>query len=66
MAIPQGTVRDFDEGTRTGSLFLDDGSVLTFGPEAFDAGGLRLLRAGQRVRYDADANGITLVTLLTL
>jgi hypothetical protein len=66
MAIPQGTVRDFDEVTRAGSLFLDDGSVLTFGSGAFDAGGLRLLRAGQRVRYEADRSGITLVTLVTL
>jgi hypothetical protein len=66
MAIPQGTVRDFDEQTRTGSLFLDDGSVLAFGPDAFDAGGLRLLRVGQRVRYEAGPGGITLVTLVTL
>jgi cold shock CspA family protein len=66
MAIPQGTVRDFDAETGTGSLFLDDGTVLTFGPDAFAAGGLRLLRVGQRVRYETGPGGITLVTLVTL
>ncbi len=67
MTIQQGTVRDFDPDTRTGHLFLDGGAQLAFGAAAFDAGGLRLLRLGQRVRFDTDATGqITRVTLLTL
>jgi 2-phospho-L-lactate guanylyltransferase len=67
MAIEQGTVREFDEDTRAGSVFLDDGSERTFDAAAFDAGGLRLLRSGQRVRFDTDSTGtITRVTLLTL
>jgi cold shock CspA family protein len=68
MAIPQGTVREFDPATGTGSLFLDDGTVLEFGAEAFAAGGLRLLRAGQRVRFSTggDDGKVTSVTLLTL
>jgi cold shock CspA family protein len=67
MAIPQGTVRDFDPATSTGSLFLDDGTVLEFGADAFAAGGLRLLRPGQRVRFTTgDGGAITSVTLLTV
>jgi hypothetical protein len=67
MVIEQGTVHDFDPETRTGSVILDDGTVVTFGTAAFDAGGLRLLRLGQRVRFDRDpAGAISRVTLLTL
>jgi 2-phospho-L-lactate guanylyltransferase len=66
MAIEQGTVRDFDPETRGGHLLLDDGTELSFDAAAFDAGGLRLLRLGQRVRFDRDATAtITRVTLLT-
>lgn len=67
MTIAQGTVRDFDPDTRTGRLLLDDGAQLAFDAAAFEAGGLRLLRSGQRVRFDRDEAGqITRVTLLTL
>lgn len=67
MAIAQGTVKSFDEHTCTGSIFLDDGAELAFGADAFRAGGLRLLRSGQRVRFDTGADGaIDRVTLLTL
>ena len=45
----QGTVRQFDPATGSGSVFLDDGTVCPFGPEVFAASGLRLLRRGQRV-----------------
>jgi 2-phospho-L-lactate guanylyltransferase len=48
--VVAATVRDHDLGTRSGSLLLDDGSALTYDAAAFDAGGLRLLRSGQRVR----------------
>jgi cold shock CspA family protein len=69
----QGTVRTFDAGTRSGSVLLDDGTELPFDAEAFDAGGLRLLRFGQRVNLavedgeDGDGAGgrITVITLST-
>jgi 2-phospho-L-lactate/phosphoenolpyruvate guanylyltransferase len=54
----QGTVSEFDPGTRSGVVLLDDGSQVRFSGEAFDAGGLRLLRLGQRLRLDRDAEGI--------
>lgn len=62
----QGTVRDFDATSRSGSVFLDDGSRVTFDAAAFAAGGLRLLRPGQRVRMQTREGRVVLVTILTL
>jgi 2-phospho-L-lactate guanylyltransferase len=63
----QGTVRAFDPETRGGSVLLDDGTELAYDAAAFDAGGLRLVRAGQRVALRVDADGrITALTLSTL
>jgi 2-phospho-L-lactate guanylyltransferase len=63
----QGTVKDFDPDSRSGHVLLDDGSEVVFGTAAFDAGGLRLLRLGQRVRMESGSDGevrrITLVTM---
>ncbi|MDF2707713.1 MAG: hypothetical protein K0R62_3365 [Nonomuraea muscovyensis] len=61
----QATVRSFDETTRSGTVFLDDGTVLAFGAPAFDAGPLRLLRQGQRVRLVTSGGEITYITLST-
>ncbi|WP_055564465.1 MULTISPECIES: hypothetical protein [Streptomyces] len=65
----QATAYTYDSETRSGSVLLDDGTPVTFEAPAFDAGGLRLLRPGQRVRIEVDGEGearrITLVTLQT-
>ncbi|WP_026414683.1 hypothetical protein [Actinomadura oligospora] len=62
----QATVRVYDPETRSGSVLLDDGSALDFGAEAFDAGGLRLLRLGQRVNLAVGPDGhVTAITLST-
>ncbi|MEW2358204.1 hypothetical protein [Spirillospora sp. NPDC029432] len=63
----QGTVRTYDAETRTGSVLLDDGTELPFDAAAFAAGGLRLLRFGQRVNLavgedDGRVRAITLST----
>ncbi|MFE7272341.1 hypothetical protein [Streptomyces sp. NPDC057623] len=66
----QATAYTYDENTRSGSVLLDDGTPVPFDAPAFDAGGLRLLRPGQRVRIETAGEGealrITLVTLQTL
>lgn len=63
----QATVRTFDPATRSGDVLCDDGAVLGFDAEAFDASGLRLLRLGQRVRLRLDDRGtVTFVTIATL
>ncbi|MFI0409555.1 hypothetical protein [Actinomadura sp. 3N508] len=61
----QGTVKDYDAETRSGSVLLDDGTELPFDADAFAAGGLRLLRFGQRVNLAMDDDRITTVTLST-
>jgi hypothetical protein len=53
----QATVRGFDPVTRSGSVFLDDGTVAGFGPGAFARSGLRLLRPGQRVAIARGPDG---------
>ncbi|MEO3808559.1 hypothetical protein ABGB17_06125 [Sphaerisporangium sp. B11E5] len=61
----QATVRSYDEQTRSGSVFLDDGTEMPFGTAAFDAGPLRLLRSGQRVNIKVQDGTITVITLST-
>lgn len=65
----QATAYTYDPETRTGQVLLDDGTPVPFDTRAFDAGALRLLRPGQRVRIEwegeGDARRITLVTLYT-
>ncbi|GAA3744753.1 hypothetical protein [Streptomyces tremellae] len=73
----QATAYTFVPETRSGSVLLDDGTPVEFDAAAFDAGGLRLLRPGQRVRIETESPGdtpgagsvklprITLVTLQT-
>jgi hypothetical protein len=63
------TARDHDVVTGSGSVLLDDGTALSYDSSAFDAGGLRLLRSGQRVRLSLDGplpqGQITAITLAT-
>lgn len=47
----QGTVSSHDE-SGGGAVLLDDGAELGFPEAAVAAGGLRLLRVGQRVRLE--------------
>ncbi|MEU3347858.1 hypothetical protein ABZ723_23240 [Streptomyces sp. NPDC006700] len=65
----QATAYTYDPESRSGQVLLDDGTPVSFDAPAFDAGGLRLLRPGQRVRIEtegeANALRITLVTLQT-
>jgi hypothetical protein len=53
----QATVRSYDDGTRSGTVFTDAGTVLGFGAGALHGSGLRLLRRGQRVRIRCDEAG---------
>ncbi|MEU3982165.1 hypothetical protein AB0F77_19040 [Streptomyces sp. NPDC026672] len=69
----QATAYTYDPETRSGQVLLDDGTPVPFDAQAFEAGGLRLLRPGQRVHIETEPSGddekglrITLVTLQTL
>lgn len=66
MTPVQATVRSFSALSRSGSVFLDDGTVLEFSAEVFAASRLRLLRPGQRVTIRRGPGGtITALTLAT-
>jgi cold shock CspA family protein len=50
--LPQGTVKTFDDGSRSGSLLLDDASEVAIDAASLEGAGVRYLRIGQRVRFD--------------
>ncbi|MGW4145912.1 hypothetical protein [Streptomyces albogriseolus] len=63
----QATAYTYDPASRSGQVLLDDGTPVPFDAAAFDAGGLRLLRPGQRVRLETEGEGASLrITLVTL
>ncbi len=53
----QGTVREFSEETRSGSVILDDGTVIPLPAPAFSRSGLRKLQFGQRVHFEVEGDG---------
>ncbi len=60
-------MRTFHPVTRSGTVLLDDGAELGYDAAAFDAGDVRLLRVGQRVRIEVhDDGGVRRVTYLTI
>ena len=65
----QATVASFDAGTRSGTVLLDDGLELPFDAAAFNLGGMRTARLGQRVRIqlagDAQSRRVSGLTLAT-
>ena len=66
----QATVRSFDPRSRSGTVLLDDGVELPYDADAFDAGHIRLLRVGQRVRIEtrgaAGGRTVSYLTIATL
>ena len=61
------TVLTFDPTTGAGTVVSDAGEILPFDADAFAAGGLRLLRPGQRVRLaQSEAGLIEAITISTL
>ncbi len=66
MITAQATVATFDPGTGAGTVLLDDGRPESFDGAAFAAGGLRLLRLGQRVRLEYGEGRVVRITIATL
>lgn len=66
MSQLQATVATFDGATGAGTVLLDDGRAVRFDGDAFAAGGLRLLRLGQRVRLEYGGERVVRVTIATL
>jgi hypothetical protein len=62
VAVP-ATVRDHDPEARSGTALLDDGTTVAYDAAAFEAGGLLLLRTGQRVHLHRRGGAILSITL---
>ena len=50
--MAQGTIKDFDDETRSGTLLQDDRAEVRIDAESLEGGSVRTLRLGQRVIYD--------------
>ena len=50
--MAQGTIKEFDEQERTGSLLMEDHAEVAIDADSVEGSGLRSLRLGQRVRFD--------------
>jgi len=52
--VEQGTIRDFDEKDRTGTLLTDGRVEVVIDADSLDASGIRTLRIGQRVKFETE------------
>ena len=50
--MAQGTIKDWDEQARTGSLLMDDRSEVAIDATSIAGSNIRTLRLGQRVRFE--------------
>ena len=65
--MAQGTIKDFDDETRSGTLLQDDRAEVVIDAQSLEGGGIRTLRLGQRVIYDvADQGGSKVARRLRL
>ena len=65
--MAQGTIKEFDDETRTGVLLLEDRTEVDIDAASVEGGGIRTLRIGQRVRFDmVDEGGRKLARSLRL
>jgi cold shock CspA family protein len=55
--VSQGTIRDFDDDERTGTLLTDDRTEVRIDPTSVEGAGIRYLRIGQRVKFDLVEEG---------
>lgn len=64
--MPQGTIKSYDELTRSGVIVDDHRNEHGFDHAAFKHSGVRLFRLGQRVRYELAGTRVTDLTILTM
>lgn len=65
--MPQGTIKEYDPRSRTGSLFMDDESEVHIDATSVEGAGIRTLRIGQRVKFDvAEESGKRLARTLRI
>ena len=52
--MDQGTIKDFDEGERTGTLLTDDRTEVAIEAGSLEGSIVLTLRIGQRVRFETE------------
>lgn len=52
--MDQGTIKDFDDGDRTGTLLTDDRAEIAIDPASLEGSNILTLRIGQRVKFDVE------------
>jgi cold shock CspA family protein len=55
--VPQGTIKDYDEDSRTGTLLQEDRTEVHIDPASVEGSAIRYLRIGQRVKFDVAEEG---------
>ena len=50
--MPQGTIKDYDDEQRSGTLLQDDRTEVLIDVTSTEGSGLRYLRIGQRVAFE--------------
>jgi 2-phospho-L-lactate guanylyltransferase len=66
MNVPQGTIKTYDEATKSGVILDDAKNEIAFDADSFKGTGVRGFRLGQRVKWTADGGKIAHLTLVTL
>jgi cold shock CspA family protein len=65
--VDQGTIKDFDEQERTGTLLTDDRSEIAIDAASLEGSEIRMLRIGQRVKFELqDRDGTPVARSLRL
>ena len=65
--MAQGTIKEFDDETRSGTLLQDDRAEVAIDARSLEGAGIRTLRLGQRVIYDlAEQDGAKVARRLRL
>lgn len=59
--MAQGTIKDYDDQGKTGSLLMDDRREVSIEATSVGDPAIRTLRIGQRVKFDLDEAGGGLV-----
>jgi cold shock CspA family protein len=52
--VDQGTIKDFDETARTGTLLTDDRGEIAIDRTSIEGSGILTLRIGQRVKFETE------------
>jgi cold shock CspA family protein len=55
--MPQGTIKDYEPESRSGSLLMDDRTEVAIDETSLEGSGLRSLRLGQRVSFELAEEG---------